>query len=77
MNGRVLTENLLSSTDLTKQFPEVVGHIYPVIHGDSDQFRVTGDFTEDKNGDWESFASNDDKKIYEQSIFDSEHHNIK
>ena len=59
---------------MSKQFPEVVGHIYPVIQGDSDQFRVAEDFTENKTGDWESFASNDDKKIYTQGIFDSEHH---
>ena len=50
----MLTEKVLSSTDLSDQYPTT---IYPVIQTDSSQDRVVID-----NQDWESFASSQDKK---------------
>ena len=47
-NQRVMTEKVLSATDLAKHVPETVGHIYPVMQGDSEQCRVAVEFTGSK-----------------------------
>ena len=51
-NQRVMTGKLISATDLANHFPETVGHIYPVMQGDSEQYRVAVEFTGSKNDDW-------------------------
>ena len=63
----MLTENLLNVKGLAIQVPETVGHIYPVIQGDSEQYRVAAENAED----WATFA--DEDKMYIPSMLDSEH----
>ena len=64
-----MTENLLNVKELVNQAPETVGHIYPVMQGDSDQYISAVD------DDWATFATDDNHKMYIPSMLDSEHSN--
>ena len=64
-----MTENLLNVKELVNQTPETVGHIYPVMQGDSDQYISAVD------DDWATFASDDKHRMYIPSMLDSEHSN--
>jgi hypothetical protein len=64
-----MTENLLNVEELGNQVPDTVGHIYPVIQGDSEQYRVAID------DDWATFATDDQHKMYIPDMLDSEHSN--
>jgi hypothetical protein len=70
-NQNSMTENLLNVKELANQVPETVGHIYPVIQGDSDQYRVAVDDADD----WDTFATDDEHKMYIPDMLDIEHSN--
>ena len=64
---KVLTERVLSATDLANHVPETVGHIYPVMQGDS----VAMDYTGSKDDDW----LDEEHKMYIPYMMDSENSN--
>ena len=60
--------------ELANQNPETVGHIYPVIQGESVQYRVAVENT-DKDDDWDTFATDDQHKMYISNMLDSDNSN--
>ena len=58
----IFSENELCAKGLEKSHLETVGHIYPVIQTEGDQYRLTEDFTEDKTDDWVNITMEEDKK---------------
>ena len=70
-NQKMMSEKVLSATDLANHVPETVGHIYPMMQGDSKQYRVAVEYTGSKDDEW----IDGEHKMYIPCMVDSEHTN--